>query len=160
MTIHPRGSVRRVPPYVSSILSQPPLRDVEVEALVRHGVETTVNLTAGRRRGMLHAYWKWELAFGLGREQCRRRVPVSLVQPRNHQTRVARKAGPSAAHHLDSRSFGCPSLLKQTHGNVPTPYRRSIMVVPTWTDNRGNCAARNRLMTPRFPVRVLLMELT
>ena len=37
--------------------------------------------------------------------------------------------------------------------------RSRVLVVPTWTDNRGNGAALNRLMT-RFPASAVLMELS
>ena len=37
--------------------------------------------------------------------------------------------------------------------------RTATRVVPTWTDNRGNCAALNRLMTTRFPASAVIMEM-
>ena len=40
-----------------------------------------------------------------------------------------------------------------------TDSRRKIDLVPTWTDNRGNGSALNKLMSTRFPASALLMEL-
>ena len=37
--------------------------------------------------------------------------------------------------------------------------RRKVLVMPTWTDNRGNGAALNKLMTTRYPATAVLMEL-
>ena len=37
--------------------------------------------------------------------------------------------------------------------------RTKVLVMPTWTDNRGNGAALNKLMTTRYPASAVLMEL-
>ena len=37
--------------------------------------------------------------------------------------------------------------------------RKKVLVMPTWTDNRGNGAALNKLMTTRYPASAVLMEL-
>ena len=37
--------------------------------------------------------------------------------------------------------------------------RRQFSIIPTWTDNRGNGSALNKLMSTHFPSSALLMEL-
>ena len=47
--------------------------------------------------------------------------------------------------------------LKLFHGEIPAPHRSRVLVAPTWTDNRGNGAALNKLMTTGFPASAVLM---
>ena len=42
---------------------------------------------------------------------------------------------------------------------VPPTHKSKVLVVPTWTENRGNGAALNRLMSTRFPSSAVLTEL-
>ena len=37
--------------------------------------------------------------------------------------------------------------------------RKRVQVAPTWTDNRANGSALNKLMTPKFPASAVLMEM-
>ena len=48
--------------------------------------------------------------------------------------------------------------LKAFHGNVPRKGSHQVQVLPTLTDNRGNRAALNKLMTTRYPANAFLME--
>ena len=41
----------------------------------------------------------------------------------------------------------------------PREHRTRVQVLPTWTDNRGNGSALNKLMTTKFPSSALMMEL-
>ena len=41
----------------------------------------------------------------------------------------------------------------------PPRNRSSIRIVPTTTDNRGNGAALNKMMTTKYPASAVLMEL-
>ena len=41
--------------------------------------------------------------------------------------------------------------LKVFYGEDAGQRRKKALVMPTWTDNRGNGAALNRLMTTRYP---------
>ena len=50
--------------------------------------------------------------------------------------------------------------LKIKYGEEPAPHRSRITVSPTITDNRGNGAALNKLMTSKFPSSVILVELS
>ena len=50
--------------------------------------------------------------------------------------------------------------LKLFHGETPLDHRTRVLVAPTWTDNRGNGAALNNLMTTKFPASAVIMELT
>ena len=48
--------------------------------------------------------------------------------------------------------------LKLFYGSTSTDPKK-VIVAPTWTDNRGNGALLNKLMTTKFPGCALLMEL-
>ena len=49
--------------------------------------------------------------------------------------------------------------LKAFHGNHPSEGGIKVQVLPTWTDNRGNGAALNKLMTTRYSASALTMEM-
>ena len=49
--------------------------------------------------------------------------------------------------------------LKLFYGDKLDSNIRKIRLQPTWTDNRGNGSALNKLMSTRYPVNALLMEL-
>ena len=49
--------------------------------------------------------------------------------------------------------------LKLRFGDAPDPDDTKVLIVPSITDNRGNGAALNKLMTTRFPSSALLMEM-
>ena len=49
--------------------------------------------------------------------------------------------------------------LKVFYGDDPSTNVMKIQLQPTWTDNRGNGSALNKLMSTRYPVNALLMEL-
>jgi len=43
---------------------------------------------------------------------------------------------------------------------VPGAAKAKVVLLPTWTDNRGNGSVLNKLMTTRFPLSAILMELS
>ena len=49
--------------------------------------------------------------------------------------------------------------LKIKFGQEPDPNEMRVLIVPSITDNRGNGAALNKLMSTRFPSSAVLMEL-
>ena len=49
--------------------------------------------------------------------------------------------------------------LKVFCGDVSKQRRTKVLVTPTWTDNRSNGAALNKLMTTRYPASAVFMEL-
>ena len=49
--------------------------------------------------------------------------------------------------------------LRLFFGGTANQHRSKIMVAPTWTDNRGNGSALNKLMSTKFPTSAVLMEL-
>ena len=49
--------------------------------------------------------------------------------------------------------------LKLFFVDQPKPHRTKVPVMPTWTDNRGNGAALNKLMSTRFLASAVIMEL-
>ena len=50
--------------------------------------------------------------------------------------------------------------LKMFYGEQPESGKKKVTVAPTWTDNRGNGSALNKLMTTKFPASAVLMELS
>ena len=50
--------------------------------------------------------------------------------------------------------------LKLYYGDDLGPNTASVTLVRTFTDNRGNCSALNKLMSTRFPSSALLTELS
>ena len=50
--------------------------------------------------------------------------------------------------------------LKLVHEDQPSNQGTQVMVLPTWTDNRGDGAAIKRLMTTRYPSPVVIVELS
>ena len=50
--------------------------------------------------------------------------------------------------------------LKLRYGEEPGRSKERVRIAPTLTDNRGNGAALNKLMTTKFPASALLMEHT
>ena len=49
--------------------------------------------------------------------------------------------------------------LKACYGDVAPAQNAKVMVVPSWTDNRGSAAALNKLMTTKFLASAVLLEL-
>ena len=49
--------------------------------------------------------------------------------------------------------------LRLFFGGTSSQHRSKIMVAPTWTDNRSNGSALNKLMSTKFPASAVLMEL-
>ena len=49
--------------------------------------------------------------------------------------------------------------IKLFYGDNPQEHQPRVLVVPTWTDNRGNGSALNKLMTTKFPASAVVMEL-
>ena len=50
--------------------------------------------------------------------------------------------------------------LKLQYGEEPGRTKTRVAIAPSLTDNRGNGAALNKLMTTKFPASALLMELS
>ena len=48
--------------------------------------------------------------------------------------------------------------LKMFYREQPESGKKKVTVAPTWTDNRGNGSALNKLMTTKFPACAVLME--
>ena len=63
---------------------------------------------------------------------------------------------PPYFHPRSTRSTRCPQTAIR-RGTVCSKER--VRIAPTLTDNRGNGAALNKLMTTKFPASALLMEL-
>ena len=49
--------------------------------------------------------------------------------------------------------------LKAFYGETPQANRTTVQILPTWTDNRGNGALLNKIMSTKTPICAVLMEL-
>ena len=49
--------------------------------------------------------------------------------------------------------------LKAFSGGTPQASRTTVQILPTWTDNRGNWALLNKLMSTKTPIGAVLLEL-
>ena len=134
MTMHPRGSSRRVPAYVRFILNY----IAEEVSETRHYPCDSV----------------------LWNETCCSRVDA---QASDGQTVVGgwlpyldRKSSQiistleALAVLLSLKLFAAPQ---------PDGQKRRVTILPTWTDSRGNGSVLNKLMTTRYPSSALVMEL-
>ena len=45
------------------------------------------------------------------------------------------------------------------YGETPQANRTTVQILPTWTDNRGNGALLNKLMSTKTPICAVLVEL-
>ena len=57
-------------------------------------------------------------------------------------------------------AFALLVALKAFHGNDPEECEKKVRVLPTWTENRRNGAALNKLMSTRYPLNALFMEMS
>ena len=86
---------------------------------------------------------------------------------------LVQHVGPTRALPLGVRERSKPALvistlealavlvsLKAFYGSEAPEHGTKVTVAPTWTDNRGNGSALNKLMTTRFPASAVLMELS
>ena len=122
LSLHPRGSIRRVPAYVTFILRY----------LARQVSHTRYFPTS---RWFSHAITKEEFPW------------------------VFERGGKPSLLISSLEALAIIIALKVFFPAKGTDSKKSINLVPTWTDNRGNGSALNKLMSTRYPASALLMEL-
>ena len=151
LTIHPRGSVRRVPPYVSFILNYT-AHQVErgrhhpcASDMISSEVAPRVDAQAsGERTGI----GGWYPVLGEDGQPDLKRSPWFSLEIRHDQFQwVFEKGGKPSLIISTLEALAVLMALKVFYGESPRQRRTKVLVMPTWTDNQGNGAALNKLMT-------------
>ena len=161
MSLHPQSSVRRVPPYVSFFLRY--LAD-RISDSRHHNCAVSMESTTVAPRVDAQASSE---RTGIGRlvpgkrtrrqDRCQR-VAITRAQGR----RLALDLFPvskTSAGHLDSGGPRCVGGTETTVRRDPREKHTSVQIVPTITDNRGNGALLNKLMSTKFTASAVLVEL-
>ena len=163
MCLHPRGTVRRVPAYVSfllSHLSRSVARDRHYSCAVELRPSSSsprVDAQASSTRTGVAGWLPYIDSNG---------APDTSRSPWfSHEIKAEDK--PWVFEKGDRPSLIIATLeapavllsLELLQGEIPPTHRTKIMVTPAWTDNRGNGAALNKLMTTSCPASAVLMEL-
>ena len=152
LTIHPRDSVRRVPPYVSFIL-----RYLAGQITVSDGCIPRVDAQASEVRTGLGGWFPTRGSDG----------QVSVWESPWFSVEIT-KADAPWVFEKDNRpsriistleALAVVIALKLRFGQECDGSLTKVSVVPTVTDNRGNGAALNKLMSTRFPSSAILMEM-
>ena len=163
MSLHPRGSVRKVPAYVSFFLAHLS-RQIEEN---RHyscateqrssAVSPRVDAQASESRTGLGG-WLPVLDEN-GTPDPWRSPWFSIEVTEEEWPWVYEKGGRPALIISTLEALAVLISLRLFFGGTASQHRSKIMVAPTWTDNRGNGSALNKLMTTKFPASAVLMEL-
>ena len=159
LTIHPRGSIRTVPPYVSYFLQYL----AEQVKKSRH-IECAVELKPSSHAPRVDAQASAERT-GIGGWLPVVRPDGSLDKWFSHE--VKRESWPWIYEKDDTPSLVISTLealavlmsLKVFYGDSTPLHRTRVEVILTWTDNRGNGSILNKLMTTKFPSSAVVMEL-
>ena len=156
-SLHPRDSVRAVPPHVSFFLRH-------LEDQRRHH-DCSMKMYADPKS------MPWQAQNALGSEVG---SPTSISQdksdvkaPRWFSLEITRDEWPWVFEKSSKQALIISTLealavlvgLTVYYGETPKTKRSSTRIVPTTTDNRGHGAALNKLMTTRYPASAVLMEL-
>ena len=163
LVVHPRGSVRRVPCFVKFILR---FLASQVEH-TRHyscAVEVAPALRAPRvdaqASGSRTGVGGWlPTADNDGTVQKSLSPWFSLEIDKEHFPWVYEKGEKPSLVIASLEALAILLALKAFYGEDPSEHRRAVQVLPTWTDNRGNGSLLNKLMSTRYPVSAILMEL-
>ena len=163
MSLHPRGSVRNVPAHVSFFLAH---LSRQIEENRHYSCATEQRSSAVSPRVDAQAS---ESRTGLGGW-----LPVldengapdpwsspwfSIEVTEEEWPWVYEKRGRPALIISTLEALAVLISLRLFFGGTASQHRSKIMVAPTWTDNRGNGSALNKLMSTKFPASAVLMEL-
>ena len=163
LTLHPRNVVRRVPPYVSFILnflSQSVSIDRHYDCnqfLDRSNVAPRVDVQASGTRIGIGGWFPYLDEKG-SIDQWKSPWFTMEVTPEVFPwIRTWRQAGTSHLHSRSTRSVDGPETLLW---QCPRGERYFGHTSPSFTDNRGNGSALNKLMSTSYPASAILMELS
>ena len=164
LALHPRNVTRRVPSYVSFMLRYLSMQLSES----RHcACAETLRLTKWAPRVDAQAS---DVRTGIGGLEPRLNehgVPdksksrwFALENTKEKWPWIYEKGDKPSLVIATLEALAVLVSLKAFHGNQPGEGRTKVQVLPTWTDNRGNGAALNKLMTIRYPASALIMEMS
>ena len=163
MVMHPRSSVRKIPPYVAffmQYLSQQVAKKRHYDCAMDLQFAPSsprVDAQASRTRTGLGG-WLPEVTDGKIDLWSSRWF--SLEVKREDFPWVFEKEGEPSRVIATLEALAVLISLKAFFGNVdPGGKKTRVQVVPTWTDNRGNGSVLNKLMTTRYPASAVLMEM-
>ena len=163
MVVHPRGLVQKLPGFFRLILRF--LAD-QVEKNRHYPCAVEVRQAVGQPRVDAQAS---STRTGIGGW-----LPVTddsgVIQTRLlpwFSVEVDRVHFPWVYEKNDSLSLTIATLealailfaLKAFYGETPQANRTTVQILPTWTENRGNGALLNKLMSTKTPICAVLMEL-
>ena len=163
MVMHRRGSVRKVPPYVSFFLRylsrqvRQSRHDPCAEELRPAAQAPRVDAQASDERTGIGGWLPFVRDDGtLDKWQSRW---FSAEIRKEDWPWIFEKDGRPALVISTLEALAVLVGLKLFYGSEPQPHQTQVQVVPTWTDNRGNGSVLNKLMTTRFPSSAVVMEL-
>ena len=162
LTLHPRGSTRRVPAYVSFILRYLAnqlrrQRHCNCESSVLQSeYAPRVDAQASLERTGIGG---WRPVKDKNGNIDTRLSPWFSVEIRREDWPWIYERDDKPALVISAlEALAILIALKLFYGST-NPDPKKVIVAPTWTDNRGNGALLNKLMTTKFPGCALLMEL-
>ena len=163
LSLHPRGSVRRVPAYVSFFLNylakqieecrHTSCSEVLLSSVSAPRVDAQASDTRTGIGGWLpnfHADGTIDMKSSLWFSMEIRKEDFPWVYEKSDKPTLVIATLEALAVLVALKVFVCRS---------PREHRTRVQVAPTWTDNRGNDSALNKLMTTKFPSSALMMEL-
>ena len=163
MSLHPRDSVRAVPPYVSFFLrhlaaqiSECRHYDCSMKMYPDQFAPRVDAQASADRTGIGGWYPHVDQS---GQVNVKLSKWFSLEITRDEWPWVFEKSSKPALIISTLEALAVVVALKVYYGETPRSNRSSIRIVPTTTDNRGNGAALNKLMTTKYPASAVLMEL-
>ena len=163
LALQPRGTVQRLPSYVVMILRYlaeqvMETRHYDCAAQVRvSDTAPRVDAQASDDRAGIGGWCPVLDSTGLPSPALSRWFSMEVT--REHFPWVFRKGGKASKVIATLESLAALMALKVFYGDDPSTNVKKIQLQPTWTDNRGNGSALNKLMSTRYPVNALLMEL-
>ena len=147
MSLHPRDSVRTVPRHVSFFLRH--LHHDCSMKMFSDQLAPRVDAQASAERTGIGG---WFLHVDQsGQTDVKASRWFSLEITRDEWPRVFEMSSKPALIISTLEALAVLVALKVCYGGEPRRNRSSIRIVPTTTDNRGNGAALNKLMTTRYP---------
>ena len=163
LTMHPRNAVRRVPPYVSFILKY---LAGEISKTRHYKCGTKLSTAECTPRVDAQAS---DTRTGIGgwfpvRDPEGKLSPwlsalFSMEITREDFPWIFEKGDRPSRIISTLEAFAMLVALKLKFGQDPESNDTRVLIVPTITDNRGNGAVFNKLMTTRFPSSAVLMEM-
>ena len=163
MSLHPRDSVRAVPPYVSLFLRHLAAQISECRhhdcsmKMFPDQLAPRVDAQASSDRTRIGGWFPHVDQSGQVNVKLSRWFSLEIT--RDEWPWMFEKSSKPALIISPREALAVVVALKVYYGETPRSDCSSIRIVPTTTENRGNGAALNKLMTTKYPASAVLMEL-